>query len=73
MGVVMSMNSYEIEHDSMEEEYGEEVMYAGWNPAVALVCQQHLIAPFNRQLIMPSDLATLDAESFLQKMYSFQR
>lgn len=73
MGVVMSMNSYEIEHDSMGEEYGEEVLYAGWNPAVALVCQQHQVAPFDRQLTIPPDLATMGTESFLQKMYSFQR
>lgn len=72
MGVVMNMSSYEIECDSIEEKYSEEVMYAGWNPAVALVCQQQITPP-NRQVIMPPDLATLDAESFLQKMYAFQR
>lgn len=73
MGVVMNMSSYETERGSTEEEYGEEVMYAGWNPAISLVYQQHLIAPLNRQASMPSDLATLDAESFLRKMYAFQR
>lgn len=73
MGVVMNMSSYETERDSMELEYSEEVMYAGWNPAIALVCQQQRIAPSNSQATMPPDLATLDAESFLQKMYTFQR
>ena len=73
MGVVMNMSSYEIEDDSTEAEYGEEVMYAGWNPAVALVCQQQMVAPANRHASMPAELATVDVESFLQKMYAFQR
>ena len=73
MGIVMNMGSYKIERDSMEEEYGEEVMCAGWNPAVALVCQQQIIISTNRQLAVPTDIATVDAELFLQKMYTFQR
>ena len=72
MGIVMNMSSYEIECDSREEVYGEEVMCAGWNPSVALLCQQQLIAPSNRQMTMPADLATVDAELFLQKIYAFQ-
>ena len=73
MGVVMNMSSYEIEDDSTEAEYGEEVMYAGWNPAVTLVCQQQMVAQSNRHASMPAELATVDVESFLQKMYAFQR
>ena len=73
MGVVMNMSSYEIERDSMEAEYGEEVMYAEWNPAVPLVCQQQMMAQTNRSVLMPVELATVDVESFLQKMYTCQR
>ena len=73
MGVVMNMSSYEIERDSMEEEYGEEVMYAGWNPAVALARQQQMVVPTGRQMSMPAELAAVDAELFLQKMYAYQR
>ena len=73
MGVVMNMSSYEIERDSMEAEYGEEVMYAGWNPAVPLVCQQQMVVQANRHMSMPGELATVDVESFLQKMYACQR
>jgi hypothetical protein len=41
MSIVMNMSSYKIEHDPTEEnEYSEEVMYSGWNPDVALACQQ---------------------------------
>lgn len=73
MGVVMSMSSYEIERDSMEAEYGEEVVCAGWNPAVALVCQQQMVVPTSRQMNMTADLATANAELFLQRMYTWQR
>ena len=73
MGVVMDMSSYEFERDSMTEEYGEEVMCVGWNPAVSLVCQQRLITPANRQVAIPANLATVDAELFLQRMYALQR
>ncbi len=72
MGIVMNMSNYEIERDLMENEYGEEVMYAGWNPVVALACQQQL-APGNKQTAMPTDLAMVDAELFLKKMYACQR
>ena len=73
MGVVMNMSSYEIERDSMEAEYGEEVMCAGWNPAVALICQQQMVVPTDKQMAMPADLATVNAELFLQRMYTCQR
>ena len=73
MGIVMNMSSYEIECDSMENEngYGEEVMCAGWNPVVALTCQQQ--QPGNKQTIMPTDLAMVDVELFLKRMYACQR
>lgn len=74
MGVVMNMSSYEIERDdAMEAEYGNEVLCSGWNPAIALACQQHTVSGAGRQMTMPSSLATVDAEMFLQQMYAFQR
>ena len=74
MGVVMNMNSYEIETDgSMKTEYGEDVLCSGWNPAVNLVCQQHTSSWTDRHMTMPSTLVTMDAEMFLQKMYACQR
>ncbi len=74
MGVVMNMSSYEIERDdAMEAEYGEEVLYSGWNPAVTLACQQHALSRTDGQMAMPPILATVDAEVFLQKMYACQR
>ena len=38
MGIAKSTDSRETVCDSMEDEYGEEVLYSGWNPAIALVC-----------------------------------
>jgi hypothetical protein len=70
MGVVMNISSYEVE--CYEAEYGDEVLCAGWNPAVMLACQQLSISQPGR-MQMPSDLATIDAEMFLQKMYAYQR
>lgn len=74
MGTVMNMSSYAIEHDdALEAEYGEEVLCSGWNPAVALMCQQYAVAGIEQKMIMPSSLATADADAFLEKMYAFQR
>lgn len=73
MSIILNMGNYEIESDSMEAEYGEEILCAGWNPAVELVCQQQTFVPTRRQMFMPADLVTVDAELFLQKMYACQR
>jgi hypothetical protein len=81
MSITMSLGSYEIEHDSMETEYGDDVLYAGWNPEVDSVCQQLQLAPTTEQRDMSSTLeikvadapATKVAELFLRRMYSFQR
>ena len=76
--VTMSMSEYEIERsDSVAEEagqasnpqYGDEVLYAGWNPALTL--QPH--TETTQAAAMPRELATVDVESFLDKMYAYQR
>ena len=74
MGIVMDMSSYEVERDeALEAEYGAEVLYAGWNPALNLSCQQYDFAHTDGHAEMPASLAAADAELFLQKMYAFQR
>ena len=74
MASVMNISSYEIERDdAMEAEYGDEVLCSGWNPAVALVCQEYPVIDGHHPMVMPSSLATVDAEAFLQKMYVCQR
>lgn len=82
MRTTMDMSSYEIEQDAMEIEYGEEIMSAGWNPAVDLVCEQLLQVPAEEEMSMAAELAMLNtpdevstavSEIFLRKMYSYQR
>ena len=68
--LVMNMSSGVIERGNAgEAEYGEEVLNAGWNPAVMLV--QH--ASELKKNTMPAELATVDVELFLQMMYVCQR
>lgn len=73
MSITMNMSSYEIDQASMEEEYGTEIMCAGWNPAVDLMCQQMLLIPTERQKSMPVDLSEAIADLFLEKMHAYRR
>lgn len=72
MAIVMDMSSYEIEHDfSRNAGYGDEVACSGWNPAVELACQQHALT--EKRTAMPAELANVDVEQFLKKMYALMR
>ena len=53
MGSSMKMSGYEIDLDSMELEYGEEIMSAGWNPDVDLVCQGLQLMPVIAKKYIP--------------------
>lgn len=71
MTIVMDMGSYEIARvEEVVESYGDEVMYAGWNPQLALAEVAH-IAP--ARPAFPPSLADADIEAFLHKMYANQR
>lgn len=69
MGVLaMNMSGYEVERDDVaESRYGDEVLCAGWVPELAL----H--QPRAEHAAMPAELATVDIEAFLRKMYACQR
>lgn len=70
--VTMNMSEYKVERDdSIEAEYENEVSYAGWNPSLAL--QPHIQTERNQPAAMPLDLVAVDVESFLKKMYAYQR
>lgn len=70
--VTMNMSDYQVECDnSMEAEYGNEVLCAGWNPSLAL--QQHVRTEKTRPTAMPLDLIEADIGLFLKKMYAYQR
>ena len=73
MTIVMNMSDYEIERGALEVEYGDEIMNAGWNPDVELVQEQLQLVPTDERMTIPDDLATISAELFLRKMYSYQR
>jgi hypothetical protein len=55
----MHMSSSEIEKDAMEVEYGEEIMSAGWNPAVEKVCELLLGSPSETSLSTPATKAAM--------------
>ncbi len=68
MGTVcMNMGSCEIERNEATPAYGDEVLYAGWIPSLA--CHQ----PHAEESALPADLARVDVDSFLHRMYAFQR
>ena len=62
-----------IDAVSMDVEYGDEILSTGWNPAVDLVCREHLHVSTTEQVAMPADLATEVIGVFLNKMYAMQR
>lgn len=66
--VTMDMSSFEIERNHSIA-YGDEVMCAGWNPALAL---QHPSAN-GKPDSLPPDMRAVDTEAFLQRMYVYQQ
>ena len=71
MGSLTKMSNHEIEIDAMEAEYGDEIMSAGWNPDVDLVCQELHLVSASEQMTMPRDESVI-SEMFLRRMYSYQ-
>lgn len=66
MGVmIMNMCESEAEQLAATAEYDDEIQNAGWNPVVAL---EHVV-PYEKQAAMPAELAAVDVELFLKKMY----
>ncbi len=72
MSIVMNMSSYEITRSLIETEYGDEVIRERWNPAVALMCQYQPFVSTNKLTTFPTDLATVNAELFMQRMFAHQ-
>ena len=71
--IEINTNGYEIEREApINEEYGEEVLCAGWNPQLALV-EESRIAQTNEQVDLPTNSADADADVFLKNLYEFQR
>ena len=68
----MEVKEYEDASDRMMDQYGEEIMCAGWNPALGLIGQPQLLEPVGRDDAMPADLVAVDVELFLRRMYAYQ-
>ncbi len=65
-----TIEKYAIETETVEEEYGDEVLYAEWNPQLDLAGSS-----FDAQddwHVMPADLVDVDTDAFLRKMYEYQ-
>jgi len=73
MKATMNMSDYEFENETIQAEYADEILYAGWNPEIDLVCQQLQLAQAAGQSATPAALSAEVAELFLRKMYSCQR
>jgi len=73
MAITMNMSGYEIEReDDATEEYGDEVMCAEWNPQLALI-HAELGVPDATHTAFTRELADLDVDTFLKKMYEYQQ
>ena len=74
MAIVMNMTTGELKREtSLAAEYDDEVMCSGWNPAIILAYQESLADPHGTRSRMSAELATADAELFLQKMCAYLR
>ena len=61
-----------IEQDTLEdEEYGDEVLCAGWNPQLELVGNRP-IADVDKHKTYASEMSGVDLDDFLQLMYRCQ-
>jgi len=64
--MIMNMSQGNIERDEPETaEYGDEILCSGWNPVVAMA----QLIPENQHRSIPVELANVDVELFLKKMY----
>jgi len=81
MKTILDMSSYEIEQDEMEIKYAEEIISAGRNPSIELICEQLLQHPTDEQIIMATDITALnlmdevfwggDSEMLPRNMHSY--
>lgn len=70
--LTMDMSSYEVrQDDSSAAKYDDEVLCSGWVPTLAL--QQSLPLDWENKSSIPQQLVDADAETFLNKMYAYQR
>jgi hypothetical protein len=70
--VAMNMKARNTAHEAlMIEEYGEEVMCAGWNPQLTLVGDSPAVQ-FNKHANLIAEWTMMDVDAFVKKMYEYQ-
>jgi len=70
--IAMNLDECDIDHEAlMDEEYGDEVMSAGWNPQLTLAGDGP-VAQINKHINLLADLVNTDMETFLKAMYENQ-
>ena len=72
MKVTMNMSNYEIEYETSETEYSDDLPDVGWNPEDDSMCQDLQLAPITEQVAMTDTFETEVEELFLRKMYSYK-
>ena len=69
LSIVMNMSNYVVEEISATETvHREEAMSAEMNSPLLLAIQQHDATLVPRHAILPASLASVDVDTFLQKM-----
>jgi len=64
--MIMNMSQGNVERaEPASAEYGDEILCSGWNPVIAMT----QLLPEDKHRSFPAELATVDIELFLQKMY----
>ena len=73
MDTVMNMiGCGDIDHEAlMIQQYGEEVLFAGWNPQLTLLGESP-VAQINKHVNLLAEFASMDADAFLKKLYEYQ-
>ena len=56
----------------VNEDYGDEVLCAGWNPQLVLA-SANPVTQLNRPVNPLADLANADVDTFMKRMYEHQR
>ena len=73
MKITMNMSNYEIEQETVKVEYGDEILFAGWNPEIDTSCQQLQRTSTTDTQNIPASVTAEVVEQLLRKMYLYQR
>lgn len=73
MATTMKISGYEIEREEVAaDEYGDEAKRAEWNLHLGLISELPA-ATTDKHTAFPPELAHVDVDAFLEKMYEYRR